>query len=248
MEDRSVLERPAPAPALTVRYGDGPEHLADVWPGGAAAADRPLAVMVHGGFWRPEYDRLHTRPLCAALAAAGWTAVSVEYRRRPGDPDATVQDVAAALAALPVELAGRVPFDGRTAVLGHSAGGHLALWAAAAAPAPGLAGTVALAPVADLALAHRLDLDGGAVADFLGGGPEGRADLDPVRLAAPAAPVVLVHGTADAVVPPSLTESYTAAHPAARAVPVPGAGHFALIDPLSPAWTAVLAALASLDG
>jgi acetyl esterase/lipase len=247
-EDRSVLERPAPAPDLTVRYGDGPDSVADVWRGDGRAASRPLAVMVHGGFWRPEYDRRHTRPLCAALRAAGWSAVAVEYRRSPGRPDESVRDVAAALAALPGELAGQVPFDGSTAVLGHSAGGHLALWAAAAAPPPRSAGTVALAPVADLQLADRLGLDGGAVADFLGGPPQDRADLDPVRLAAPAAPVVLVHGTADAIVPMELTRSYAAVHAGARVVAAEGAGHFAPIDPSSTAWPAVLEALASLGG
>lgn len=245
MEDRSVLTRPTPEPELTLRYGAAPEQVADVWPGDSRAAGRPLAVMIHGGFWRPEYDRAHTRPLAAALRGAGWTVVSIEYRRSPANPDLTLADVGAALiAATGVDA----PHNGSTVVLGHSAGGHLALWAAAAAPAPGLVGTVALAPVADLELAHRLNLDGGAVADFLGGSPDGRPDLDPVRMAAPASAVVIVHGGQDEVVPPKVGESYAAAHPATRWLPVAGAGHYALIDPLSAAWPVVVGTLAAFDG
>ncbi len=115
-------------------------------------------------------------------------------------------------------------------------------------PAPGLVGTIALAPVADLELAHRLGLDGDAVADFLGGPPQDRGDLDPVRMADPTAAVVIVHGADDEVVPPKVGEAYAAAHPASRMVPVAGAGHFALIDPLSAAWPVVVDALAAFDG
>ncbi|UCM88202.1 alpha/beta hydrolase [Streptomyces marincola] len=248
-EDRSVLGRQAPPPPLTLRYGEGPDHVADAWPGGPGAAERPLVVLVHGGFWRPAYDRTHTRPMAAALRDAGWTTLSVEYRRQPGAPEATTADLLTALARLPGELAAAgAPFDGSLLLAGHSAGGHLALWAAAAHPPPRLAGTLALAPVADLRLAHRLGLDDGAVGDFLGGPPDGAAALDPVRLPAPAAPVVLLHGTEDIRVPPRVGDSYAAAHPATRLVRVPGAGHFELIDPLSAAWPLVTAALAGPGG
>ena len=161
-----------------------------------------------------------------------------EYRRIPGDPDATVEDVRVALRVLPVELRGR--HDGRVVVLGHSAGGHLALWAASAAPASGLVATVALAPVADLAGADRERLGTGAVEAFLGGSAAARPDLDPLRAVSAALPVTLVHGGRDVVVPPSQSHAYAAAHPHAALVEVPDAGHYALIDPLSAAWPAVL--------
>src|SRR5687767_5756925 len=105
-------------------------------------------ALIHGGFWRPAYDRVHLRPMAAALRDLGWEVVSIEYRRVPGDPDATVSDVRAALSAAAPDV-----------IAGHSAGGHLALWAAATM---GLK-AVALAPVADLRLAEELNLDGGAV-------------------------------------------------------------------------------------
>ncbi|WP_377267162.1 alpha/beta hydrolase [Peterkaempfera sp. SMS 1(5)a] len=249
-EDRSVLDRAAPGPDLTLRYGPAAEQVADAWLGDARATRRPLVVLVHGGFWRPEYDRVHLRPLGMALRDAGWTVVSVEYRRSPGRPEVTAGDIAVALTAIPASSAARWHqglHNGSVVVVGHSAGGHLALWSASAAPAPGLVGTVALAPVADLGLAHRLDLDDGAVADFLGGPPEDNGDLDPVRLAVPGAPVVVVHGTEDGIVPLAVAESYTAAHPATRLVALPDIGHFALIDPLSEAWGTVVDTLASFD-
>lgn len=225
VEDRTVLSRPAPGPARTLRYGRDPDQVIDLWPG-----DGPVVALVHGGFWRPGIDRTHLRPMAGALRDAGWSVASIEYRRRPGHPDLMVADVRAALDAA-----------GPSVVAGHSAGGHLALCAA-----PERAAVLALAPVADLRLAARLDLDGGGVTDFLGGPPDDRPGLDPVRLPDRPGPVVIVHGTEDARVPLRVSESYVAAHPAASLVRLPGAGHFVLIDPESDAWPAVLRELTRL--
>ncbi|GAA1248091.1 alpha/beta hydrolase [Prauserella halophila] len=238
--DRAVLTRPAPEPDRTLRYGDAPEHVADAWL--PATPRHPLLVFVHGGYWRPAYDRVHTRPLAAALRDEGRPVVSVEYRRVPGKPDDVVADIRSALAELPAQL------DAREVVLsGHSAGGHLALWAASACPPAGLLGTLPLAPVADLRLAHRLGLGDGAVDAFLGASPDERADLDPARMAAPQRPVTILHGAEDRL-PVSVSESYVDSHPAATLVVVPDAGHFEVIDPLSTAWPAVTAALAEPAG
>ena len=235
-----VLTRAAPEPAVVVSWGPGPDDAAEVQLGGD---DRPLVVLVHGGFWRPEYDRRHLRSMAHALAAEGWTAAAIEYRRVPGTPDASLNDVRVALRVVPVELRGR--HDGRVVVVGHSAGGHLALWAASVAPASGLAGTVALAPVADLAAADRERLGSGAVGDFLGDAASARIDLDPVRMVSAVQPVTLVHGGADDVVPPRQSEAYAEAHPTARLQVLPGVGHLDLIDPLSAAWPEVVAAIAA---
>jgi len=238
VDDDSVLTRPAPEPDVVVAWGPGECDIAEVQLGGD---DRPLVLLVHGGFWRPSYDARHLRAMAHGLAAEGYTAAALEYRRVPGDPDATLADVRVALRVLPVELRGR--HDGRVVVVGHSAGGHLALWAASVAPASGLLATVALAPVADLVAADEAGLGGGAVRDFLGVGPRGRGDLDPVRVVSAAGPVTLVHGVDDLAVPIAQSEAYVAAHPTARLRALPGVGHFALIDPASSAWPDVLAAL-----
>lgn len=242
-EDRSVLSREARAPDAVVTYGTEPDQLADVRFGDARAEQRPLVLLIHGGFWRPSYDRAHTGPMAEALAAAGWTVASAEYRRIPHDPDTMVSDIALAMDVLPGSVQRH---DGNVILMGHSAGGHLVLWASAAHRTPQLVGTVALAPVADLRLAHDQQLGDGAVIAFLDTGPESRADLDPRRLPSPEIPVIIVHGTDDQLVPLDLSQSYVSTHRKARLVRVTGAGHFAVIDPLSRAWPVVIKRLESL--
>ncbi len=242
-EDRSILTRPAPPPDDVAVYGPQSEHVADIRFGGERALGRPLVVLIHGGFWRPAFDRTHTGPMCVALAIAGWTVASVEYRRVPGQPDLTVEDITLALAALPRKI---TQHNGRVIVMGHSAGGHLTLWAAAKRPIPELHGALALAPVADLQLAHALGVGDGAAHAFLGESPDTRADLDPKRMPSPAMSVTIVHGDEDAIVPLSLSESYVGSHAHVRLVKVSGAGHFAVIDPLTVAWQTVCSELERL--
>lgn len=237
MEDESVLERPAAPPDAVVAWGDAPDQVADVRHGGARAATRPLLAIVHGGFWRPRYDRAHTGPMAAALAAAGWTVASLEYRRLPGDPDATVADVRAGLAAMPALIEGHA---GDVVAIGHSAGGHLVLLAAAHPPTPRLRGALALAPVADLRLAQQLHLGDGAVAAFLGAEADARADLDPLRSPTPRIATTILQGDEDATVPPAVAQSYARVHPPARLRLLRDCGHYAVIDPLSAAWAAVV--------
>lgn len=242
-EDRSILTRTATPADEVVAYGTEPEHVADVRHGGERGAKRPLVVLIHGGFWRPGIDRTHTGPMCEALAAAGWTVAAIEYRRVPQHPNLTVEDVALALRTLPAKVS---EHNGRVLVMGHSAGGHLTLWAAAKRPIAELDGALALAPAADLQLANDLNLGDGAALAFLGEDPKRRTDLDPKRMPSPAIPVTIVHGDADEIVPLALSESYVASHPQARLVKVPGAGHFAVIDPWHAAWATVVGELERL--
>jgi len=221
-EDRSVLTREAREPEEQLRYGDHADQVIDHW---HAKNPRPLVVFIHGGFWRPEYDRIHARSLGAALADLGWPVASLEYRRVPGSPDVTTADIRTALDALP-EL---IDVQAGYVLAGHSAGGHLALWAAATLNPVRLRGVVALAPVADLLLGDQLMLGDSAVQAFIGSGV--RNDLDPVHLPAPIASVSLLHGLNDTVVPFQLSESYFTAHPTARLHPIPNCGHYELIDP-----------------
>jgi acetyl esterase/lipase len=265
-DPRAVLTRPAPPPDVTVSYGGLPEQVADLRLPAAGPVDagpRPLVVVVHGGFWRAGYDRAHTGPLAAALAGRGFPVAQLEYRRtgQPGGGwPGTFDDVAAGLTAVP-RLAAEVARDrgvpvdpGPPVLVGHSAGGHLALWYAGTAPTR-VRGVLALAPVADLAEAYRLDLDAGAVAALLGGGPADVPDryaaADPARRP-PSIPTVIVHGDRDRQVPPGISRRYaTAARvagSAVRLVELSGVEHFGLIDPSSEAWPAVTEALHSLAG
>jgi acetyl esterase/lipase len=201
-------------------------------------------MLVHGGFWRPAYDRLHLAPLSVALAGFGHTVATIEYRRVPGKPAQTVDDMRRALECLPVTLSSR--HDGRVILMGHSAGGHLVLWSASQAVVPGLAGVLGLAPVADLALALKLNLGDGAAAAFLGPERVHAARYDPRRLPTPSMKACIVHGEPDEVVPITVSESYVASHPATKLVRLANRGHFALIDPDSGAWSTVSRELQSL--
>lgn len=246
-------------------YGDHPDQVLDLRAPAAGQPPRPPIVVIHGGFWRAEYDRRHTDPLAADLAARGWPVIQVEYRRT-GAPDSswpnTLHDLEAALAALPrlaPAVAAQPPL-----LLGHSAGGHLALWwagrhavdpAEAGRSAPdgrprmAVQGVVALAPVADLAVAHQLDLDQGAVPALLGGDPTEFPDRLSYAQPAlpPAVPVTVVHGDQDEQVPVTISQRWVAAARAAGGdvglLTLPGVEHFGLIDPLSSAWSAVLRAI-----
>jgi acetyl esterase/lipase len=248
----------------THRYGPGREQVGDLWlPAGAPpAAGWPVVVLVHGGFWRDQYRRDLMDPLAGDLAARGVASWNVEYRRvgpTGGGVPATLEDVAAAVDAL-VPLAGALPVDlVRAAVVGHSAGGQLALWLAGRANlppgAPGASprvrfvAAVGQAPVACLAAGRTLGQ--GAVTDFVGGTPdevpERFAVADPVGLVGHGVPVLLVHGEADDVVPVDQSERYEAAASAAgdpvTLVRLPG-DHEDVIDPAHALWAAATSFLA----
>ena len=244
-DPREVLDRPAPPPDRTVRYGDHPDQVVDLRIPTPIRPEHPPVIFVHGGFWRAAFDRAHAGPLAAGLAARGHAVATVEFRRvgqTGGGWPGTFDDVAAAVSVAITELP-----DGPPVLAGHSAGGQLALWYAARAPGR-VRAVLALAPVADLALAYRLGLGDGAVGALLGGGPDEVPDryaaADPARHGPLPVPAVLVHGTEDDRVPVTVSRSYAAvAGPAVRLVELPGIEHFGLIDPLSPAWAEVLRAL-----
>ncbi|WP_326561803.1 alpha/beta hydrolase family protein [Micromonospora sp. NBC_01796] len=259
-DPRSVLTRAAPVPDATVRYGDGPDQLADVrLPAVLGGPARPLVVVIHGGFWRDEYDRAHVSPLAADLAARGYPVAQLEFRRTGqagGGWPGTLDDVSAGVSALPglvgevLAAAGREAAVGAPILLGHSAGGHLALYCARRVPER-VGGVLALAPVSDLAEAYRLDLDGGAVAALLGGGPEEFPDryaaADPHQHVPLQSPTVVIHGGLDRQVPPPMSRRYAAAAGAnCQLIELPDCEHFGLIDPESAAWPTVTAALRSL--
>jgi acetyl esterase/lipase len=239
-------------PRRVVRYGDDPSQFAELTlPEGS---HRGLVVVIHGGFWRARYDLSLGRPLADSLVRHGWAAWNVEYRRvgnGGGDPE-TFDDVAAA-----IDAAADQGLDlTRVIAVGHSAGGHLATWAASRGrhtrwpTRVELTGVVAQAGVLDLRAAHEERLGAGAVEAFLGHppGPDDAA-ADPAREIPLAVPVHCVHGVADDVVPVSQSRTYveaaTRAGASAALTEVEG-DHFTVIDVESEAWRTTLELLEGL--
>lgn len=218
-----------------------------------------MAVLIHGGFWRARYDLRLEDDLVPDLTARGWAVWNLEYRRlgwrsRGGWP-ATVEDVAAGIDRLAgldesIDLA-------RVIAIGHSAGGHLALWAAARpgmrAGEPGnspqvvLTGAVSQAGVADLREAARLGLSRHAAESLLGGSPaevpERYGLASPIERLPLGVGQLLVHGDADDVVPVDIARRYARraneAGDPCELLELPGVGHEEHLDPGTEAWRAV---------
>lgn len=248
-----MLTRAAEPPDAVLRHGDHPDHVVDVHLPTQPLAVRtqaPLAVLLHGGFWRAEHDRRPTRPMAVALREQGYAVATPEYRRTGADGGwpGTFDDVARIRSRLPGLLDDALP--GLVApvppvVVGHSAGGQLALWWALTGSRADAARVVALAPVADLVRAYAENLGEGAVRDLMDGGPARHPD----RYAAADTAVLLrrwtgprpvvVHGDADQQVPVAHSRGLVGID----LVELPATDHFAIIDPLSPAWPHVLRAI-----
>jgi acetyl esterase/lipase len=239
-----------------VRYGPDPEQVANVHRPARKGGPWPAVVVIHGGFWRDRYDRTTTVALADDLAARGYLAWNVEYRRvgrEGGGWPGTLEDVAAAADAL-CDVADADA--SRVATLGHSAGGQLALWLADRSGRLRPRAAVSLAGVVDLERASAAGLGAGAVDDFLGGSPDGVPDryarASPAALLPLGVPQLLVHGGRDDIVPPELSRRYVqaarAAGDRAELLEDPGAGHFDVVDPAHSLWKAVAERLPRLLG
>jgi acetyl esterase/lipase len=241
-------------------YGPHRDQFGELTLPRAGAPPHPVAMLVHGGFWRARYKLRLEDALVGDLAERGWAVWNLEYRRlgwrsRGGWP-ATFDDVATGIDLLgtldePLDLA-------RVYAIGHSAGGHLAFWAAArrglpvgapgAEPRIRLAGAVAQAGVVDLREGLRLRLSRDVVRRLLGGPPgkyPQRYDAaSPVERLPLGVSQLLVHGEADSVVPISIARGYERraldAGDPCELVSLPGVGHMEHVDPRSAAWPPVV--------
>lgn len=245
----------------TISYGPDPSQCADLnLP--RARGPHPVMVLLHGGSWRSQYGKRVMRGLVGDLLARGWATWNVEYRRigNGGGWPETFLDVAGAIDHLATLADPRLDLD-RVSLLGHSAGGHLALWAASREHlppgAPGeldgrprmrLRAAISQAGVCDLSTSARR-VPGGAAAALMGGGPDDLPErydaADPMRLLPPSAPVLLVHGTADQTVSVDYSRSYEQAARASGGevelveIAGPEGQHRRHIDPRGQAWSAV---------
>ncbi len=252
------------APRRRCRYGPHRSQRADLYlPAGAGP--HPVMVTVHGGSWQARYGKIVMRGLVGDLCKRGWAVWNIEYRRvgEAGGWPQTFEDVAAAIDCLS-ELDAPLDLE-RVGILGHSAGGHLALWAAGREKlprgAPGTCGTpacihprcvISQAGVCDLLDGYRR-WNGGAVKALMGGSPEQfpvrYAVADPLTRVPLSIPVLLVHGVEDATVSVELSRSYERAAREAggniELVEIEGraGSHRAHIDPSGEAWEAVISRL-----
>jgi acetyl esterase/lipase len=244
-------------PAAHHRFGAHPRQVADLHTP-AGRGEHPVVVVLHGGYWQPPYTRLIMRPLCLDLVRRGYAAYNVEYRRLGRDGGGwpqTFEDVAAAIDHLATLEDAALDLE-RVTLLGHSAGGQLALWAAGRAwLPPGAVGSApAVRPVGVVALAAVCNLEraGAAARALLGGGPTAVPDrwaqADPMRRLPLEVPVGLVHAVDDQTVAVERSQEYAAAARAAGGsvtlTEAPG-GHRDPIDPSTRAWAA---AAGWLDG
>lgn len=250
MQARDVLKVPSRAPDAKIAYGPAPQQFAELrLPSGKGPF--PVVAILHGGCWIGYADTGYTAPLATALNQEGFATWNVEYRRahEPGGGwPGTFDDAEHGVGALR-DAAARYPIDPtRAVVIGHSAGGQLALYAGSRLklPAVSIAGIVDLRAYA--AGGPKDCVDGELQA--LGGSPAVQPDryakVSPAEMLPLGIPHVLIWGEADTIVPESLFRDYERRAAPVEILRVPGAGHHDLCAPSGAAWHALLRALSRL--
>ena len=264
------MERRPPNFDKRIEYGPDPQHFAELrLPDGPGPF--PLLFVIHGGFWQSGYDLKHIGSLCTALTNKGIVTCNLEYRRignSGGGWPGTFQDVSLATDHIMETISSDPRIDvARAAVIGHSAGGHLALWLASKHRVPKasplqsaqkhrLVRAISLAGVCDLRTAWKQRLGNGAVAKLMGGTPEQYPErfdaASPIELLPSGSGQILVHGSDDEIVPFSQSENFVerARQLGDRPtlVKLNGVGHFELIDPESDTWSIVASAVLPVLG
>jgi len=218
------LANRAAGPFETVRYGPHAENVGDLRRGGQG-----LVVLIHGGFWRQEWQRDTTESLAVDLTGRGFNTWNIEYRRigDGGGWPGSAHDVLMALDFVP-QLGLEVE---KIVVVAHSAGGHLALWAVRRSRAD-ISQVVAMAPITDLAQHAESGMYGAAEARLLleSGAPP---VSDPGAIA-----TTLVHGGNDRHVPPE--HSSELAVRGGFDLITTSDGHFDLLDPERDHWSRIV--------
>lgn len=248
-----ILTLAPPRADARIAYGSDPNQFLDLrLPDPKAAAPHSVLINIHGGFWRAQYNLDHAGHLCAALTSKGLATANLEYRRVGNEGGAwpgSFSDIRDAYNFFMQNARQHNLNPQKTVVMGHSAGGQLAL--CLAAHEPRITRVVSLAGVVDLQRAYHLHLSNNAVVEFLHGTPSEVPDhyreADPIQLSIPQARQWLIHGSADDIVPRDFSRDYVSAKQKRTAklkedtnlVEIAGAGHFDVIDPRTAAWKRV---------
>ena len=266
MTSDDLASFPHPPPDFRIAYGDDPLQFGDLrLPVGDGP--HPVIIFIHGGCWLAEFDIAHSDKLSAALTASGFATWSLEYRRVGNDGGGwpgTFRDVGQGADHLR-NIADEHNLDlDRTVAMGHSAGGHLALWLASRGGIPAendlfignplpVGAVFALAPAADLAGLHEEQICDGVVDGLMGGSPEERPEryrfANPMQFALGPLPQTLLIGMHDSTWRPTGERYFAAAKSRGdkvRVVEAQESGHFEMIDPDSTTWPLVLEALREL--
>ncbi|MET0594840.1 MAG: alpha/beta fold hydrolase [Polyangiaceae bacterium] len=236
----------------TISYGPSPDQVADLYHPGTSCP--PVVCLLHGGFWRMPYGRDQMTAIADDLASRGLAVWNLEYGRLGGSATAwpaVMVDVAKGIDHLAQLFEEGVDLDlARITVVGHSAGGHLALWVAgrhrstlAGTPKVRVTAAVGLAPIADLALAHTTRVGGDVVAQLIGGTPTEHPERlqasSPIEMVPLGVRQLILHGTDDPVVPVDLSRRYARAAREAgdkvEFIELLGSGHMEFLDPNSQA-------------
>jgi acetyl esterase/lipase len=241
---QDIFTLPPPKADARILYGKAPQQFGDLFLP-KRSGPHPPVIFIHGGFWKNAYSLDHAGHFCAALARAGSAVWSLEYRRLgdPGGDWAGMSDDIVRGADHLVSIANRYNLDLKRVIgAGHSAGGQLILWLAVQQVVD-LRGVVPLAAISDLRRAYALQLDGGVVGQLLGAPPDRvpqrYAAASPMELLPIPVPQRVMHGTADNIVPFEMSQRFAKASKNAKLIPLPGAGHFELIDPRAKEWPTI---------
>jgi acetyl esterase/lipase len=241
---------PSGSAPITVAYGPNGSQFGELFLPASIGSAVPVVVLIHGGFWSAVFGLELMRPIAVDLASHGYAVWNIEYRRvgeDGGGYPGTLDDVGIAIDELAVFADDHDLDLSRVALVGHSAGGQLALWAAGR-PNQAVTASVAvgLGPVADLAGGAHAGLGGGAVIALLGGTPDEQPER--YRVATPRTtaetPFVVVRGSADSIVPAQFTLPADGTGEI-EVIDIVGDDHFDLIDPTSASWAAVISSLPS---
>ncbi len=252
---QDILSLTPPPADQRIPYGSDVNQFVDLRlpPGKGPHA---VVLNLHGGYWRNRYSLEHAGHLCAALTAKGIVTWNLEYRRvgdNGGGWPGTFEDITNGYRFLQQNAARHQCDSDRIVVMGHSAGGHLAL--CLAGHQKSVTRVVSLAGVVDAHRAFTLHLSNDAVVEFLGGKPDEVPDhyreADPLSLRI-SATQWLLHGADDDVVPPEFSRQYVEAKKArgedVHLLEIPRCGHFDVIDPRSEAWKQIEATVLKLLG